>query len=55
MQCENEYCAYWEKGECILKKISINAYGMCESCILATIDEEELKKARENTRRNPGD
>ena len=24
MHCENDYCAYWEDGECILKEIHIN-------------------------------
>ena len=54
MQCENNYCAYWENGECILKNISINVMGMCEECVLVTIDEEKLEKARERTRRNLG-
>ncbi len=55
MQCENNYCAYWENGECILKNISINVMGMCEECVLVTIDEEKLEKARGKTRRNLGD
>ena len=55
MQCENNYCAYWEEGECVLSKITINEIGMCEECVLVNFEKEELQKAREKTRRNLGD
>ncbi len=46
MQCENEFCIYWEDGECILEDISIDIGGRCDDCIYVNIPEEQLKTAR---------
>ncbi len=46
MICENDYCIYWDKNECILNEIHLNNMGVCESCISITIPEKELKRLR---------
>lgn len=46
LQCMNSYCIYENDGECILDKISLNDAGMCEECILVSIDRDELKKMK---------
>ncbi len=46
MICENDYCIYWDKNECILNEIHLNNMGVCESCISITIPEKELKRFR---------
>ena len=46
MKCENRFCIYWNKNECILEEIELDCSGMCESCIYIDIDEVELNTLR---------
>lgn len=46
--CENEFCIYWKKGECICREIALNAMGNCETGIHVTIPEETLFQKRED-------
>ena len=50
MQCENAYCIYQENGACVLEKISLNALGQCEDCVLMTIDENKLTEIKKKQR-----
>ena len=45
-ECENKWCVYYEERRCILPGISVNSYGMCDSCIMVDPDETELKMQR---------
>lgn len=39
MNCENEYCIYNLESKCLLEKISVNSLGMCDDCIMISLDE----------------
>lgn len=39
MECDQKFCIYNEKSVCLLDEQSINAAGMCESCITITMEE----------------
>ncbi len=47
MDCENAMCIYQKEGKCILDEITLNEMGVCEECIVVTIDKGflEYKKA----------
>ena len=45
--CENDYCIYYKEKKCALNKIEIGFGGLCESCILVRIPEQELEHMRE--------
>jgi len=47
MNCEFDYCVYNQDSICLLNEIQINSLGMCEDCILVTIADEDLKRAKE--------
>lgn len=42
MNCENEYCIYNLESKCLLEKISVNSLGMCDDCIMISLDEDFL-------------
>lgn len=46
MQCENRFCIYWNRHQCILQSISLDQVGICQSCICITMKEDILKKER---------
>ncbi len=46
MKCENNFCIYQNKGNCIFEKVSIDSLGMCAECIYPDIDEEVLTQAK---------
>ena len=46
MNCANIFCIYNLKNKCILKKITINLYGICDDCIYPNIDEKILEEAK---------
>ena len=48
MQCENQYCIYWQDDSCLLNEVSLDVRGCCQSCIYATIPESLLKNSRES-------
>lgn len=47
MKCEFEYCIYNRNLECIVNEPEINSSGMCDACILISIDENFLEKEKE--------
>ncbi|MDO4270006.1 MAG: hypothetical protein Q4C72_03680 [Eubacteriales bacterium] len=49
-ECENKWCVYYEASRCVLTDISVNAYGMCDCCIMAEVDEEALGALRRRQR-----
>jgi hypothetical protein len=42
LKCDNDYCIYNKKQQCILDEVGIDAIGMCDSCIILSLDEELL-------------
>ena len=44
MNCENNFCIYCDSDICKLESISINGWGMCDDCIMVSIEEETLQK-----------
>ncbi len=46
INCENDYCRYWDDNSCILNEIILDFRGMCRSQIIVNLDEETLKKLR---------
>ena len=47
MKCEFTYCVHNENGFCLLEEIAVNAWGMCEECILVDISEADLRAGKE--------
>ena len=43
MNCENNYCIYSKDDSCILNSVSIDSLGMCDDCIIISLDEDFLK------------
>ena len=50
MKCENCFCVYQEKGECILEIIDIDIIGQCDSCIYIDIPQYDLNKYKTQQR-----
>lgn len=46
MECENSFCVYWLKENCILEKITLDIQGNCQDCVYINIDENTLQKER---------
>lgn len=42
MDCENEYCIYWDKEQCTLSATALDFRGMCKECMLVSLSDEEL-------------
>ena len=47
MKCEFEYCVYNNNFDCLLREIHVNAFGMCDDCILISLDEAFLNDIKE--------
>ena len=47
MDCEFEYCVYNKENRCHFNEIAITELGMCDSCEIVTIPEEELRRYKE--------
>ena len=47
MNCEYEYCIYNRDCLCILDKIEVNSFGMCDSCIIVELDKDFLTTEKE--------
>jgi hypothetical protein len=49
MQCENEYCIYNRENKCLFETAAINSVGMCDDCIIISLDRNflEFEKARQ--------
>ncbi|MCL2049125.1 MAG: hypothetical protein FWG87_10400 [Defluviitaleaceae bacterium] len=47
MTCENKYCIYSKKNICQLARIEVNSLGMCEDCIIISLDSDFLEAEKE--------
>ena len=46
MKCEFEYCIYNMDNACILKNIEVNMLGMCDSCIVVSLEQDFLERMK---------
>ena len=46
MKCEFEYCVYNKDCSCAIENPEINFLGMCDSCILVSLDKDFLDKEK---------
>lgn len=46
MECRYEFCLYNQENECSLQKISINEVGLCEACILVSLEKDRLEEEK---------
>ena len=47
MYCDNNMCINNdEKNHCVLDEISINSLGLCNECILVSVEKEERERIR---------
>lgn len=47
MECENTFCVYEKRGQCILDTISLDAQGSCWNYIYVNIDDDILQKEKD--------
>ncbi|MCL2575248.1 MAG: hypothetical protein FWE33_02330 [Defluviitaleaceae bacterium] len=52
MQCENAFCVYNTHYQCCFSTIEINSLGMCENCIIISLDDIFLEAEKEKQRAN---
>jgi len=48
--CENKYCIYFDRGQCLLDFISLDRCGVCLDAIMFDIDDEILHNKRKERR-----
>ena len=48
MKCDNVFCIYWSIGRCSIDEISLDIRGSCRDCIYVDIEDEYLRKRRDN-------
>jgi len=47
MNCENNYCIYNKENTCRVSPITINSLGMCDECIIISLDDKFLNEEKE--------
>ena len=47
MKCEFEYCIYNRDLDCMIDEPTINSLGMCDACIILSLDKNFLEKEKE--------
>ena len=52
MICENIFCIYQRKDQCVLKEISLDITGACAHCIYVDIGQKMLEEMKENQLQN---
>ena len=46
LACENLWCLYWQKGFCVLDRVTLDIQGRCDECEYLTPEESELNALR---------
>lgn len=46
LDCENEYCIYNMDNRCRFEKVTINSLGMCDDCVIISLDKDFLTKEK---------
>jgi|GEM_PF-692813 len=47
MKCEFDYCIYNRQHKCLLSEPKMNSLGMCDDCIMVSLDEDFLETEKE--------
>ena len=47
INCDNNFCIYWNHNVCTLDSISLNSQGFCSECIFVSISDKKLKYLRQ--------
>jgi len=47
MKCEFELCLYNKDEKCTLKEVAINQLGMCDNCIVISLDNGIVEAEKE--------
>ena len=47
MKCAFDYCIYNKNFMCVLDEVEIDNAGMCETCIIVSLDTEFLESEKE--------
>ena len=47
MTCEFDYCIYNKQHKCLISTPKINSLGMCDDCIIISLDENFLDSEKE--------
>ncbi len=50
MKCENIFCIYQKKGECVLEFVDHDFFGNCTECICVEIEESLLNEMKKRCR-----
>ncbi len=48
VRCENEYCIFQEQGKCIKNSITLDYMGICISCKIISLTDNELSKKKKS-------
>jgi len=51
MKCEYEYCIYNKDFKCSLDGVTINSLGMCDDCIIISLDKGFLEAEKDKQRK----
>jgi hypothetical protein len=47
MRCEFSFCIYNKNAKCILDEVEINAFGMCDDCIIVSVNADFIDAEKE--------
>ena len=48
INCENNFCIYWQEGDaCLLENISLSLQGVCQTCVCVDVDSGLLDAQRQ--------
>ena len=47
MNCANDFCIYNKSFECGLDGVNINSLGMCDDCVIVSLDKGYLETVKE--------
>ncbi len=47
LSCQNEFCVYQNRGNCVLENIQLDIQGNCMECIYVNINEKILNTLKE--------
>lgn len=50
MICDFNYCIYQHDGKCTVEDIHINEFGMCDTCILVSINAKCIEETKTKQR-----
>lgn len=49
--CDNNFCCFWEDGQCVLDKITVDEYGSCVESVRPDIPADYLEYKRRELRK----